>query len=114
MRFYSALRSVVPASIFKSWVHAVNRGRLVGLATLAFTITAAASGPARAGDDLGGRHDPFWVGTWGASPQLATGDLFGTAPSFSNQTIRQVVRISVGGKQFRVRFTNEYGTQAVQ
>jgi hypothetical protein len=63
---------------------------------------------------LGGGHDQFWVGTWGASPQLATGDLFGTAPSFSNQTIRQIVRISVGGKQFRVRLTNEYGTQAVQ
>ncbi|MBO0753756.1 MAG: SGNH/GDSL hydrolase family protein, partial [Bradyrhizobiaceae bacterium] len=55
-----------------------------------------------------------WVGTWGASPQLTSGDLFGTAPVFNNQTIRQVIRISAGGTQFRVRLSNEYGTQAVQ
>ena len=113
MRVYSAPGNAVLASIFKSSVPAGNRS-LVGLAALVFTVAAAASGPAPAGDDLGGGHDQFWVGTWGASPQLATGDLFGTAPSFSNQTIRQIVRISVGGRHFRVRLTNEYGTQALQ
>jgi lysophospholipase L1-like esterase len=79
---------------------------------LAMTVAGLASGPARAGDfdtDV-----PHWVGTWGASPQLTTGDLFGTAPGFNNQTIRQIVRISVGSGQFRVRLSNEYGAQAVQ
>jgi lysophospholipase L1-like esterase len=32
-------------------------------------------------------------------------------PSFANQTIRQVVRISAGGSRVRVRFTNEFGTK---
>jgi lysophospholipase L1-like esterase len=32
-------------------------------------------------------------------------------PGFDNQTIRQTVRISVGGQQIRIRFTNEYGTK---
>jgi lysophospholipase L1-like esterase len=113
MRIYNALRSAVLASIFTSTIRALKRGRLLGLAALAFAAGAAAD-PARAGDDVDGGHNPFWIGTWGASPQLTTGDLFGTAPGFSNQTIRQIVRISVGGKQFRVRLTNEYGTQAVQ
>ena len=54
-----------------------------------------------------------WVGTWGAAPlppTTAAGPRPGT-PSFSNQTIRQFVRISAGGKRVRVRFTNEYGTK---
>jgi lysophospholipase L1-like esterase len=101
------------ASGFISSVRTLNFRRLAGVAALAMAVAGAEYGPARAGDDVF-RHDTFWVGTWGASPQLTTGDLFGTAPGFSNQTIRQIVRISVGGTKFRVRLSNEYGAQAVQ
>ncbi|HEU4624653.1 MAG TPA: SGNH/GDSL hydrolase family protein [Steroidobacteraceae bacterium] len=58
-------------------------------------------------------HAATWVGTWGAAPlppTKAAGPAPAT-PSFANQTIRQVVRISAGGKRVRVRFTNEYGTK---
>jgi len=56
-----------------------------------------------------------WVGTWGAAPlpPTAAGGPFPPTPSFSNQTIRQVVRVSVGGERVRIRFTNEYGTKAL-
>lgn len=47
-----------------------------------------------------------WIGTWGASPTPPPA----TAQAFDNQTIRQVVKISAGGKRVRVRLTNEYGT----
>jgi lysophospholipase L1-like esterase len=56
-----------------------------------------------------------WVGTWGAAP-LPPSPAFGPAPAtpaFANQTIRQIVRVSVGGSRLRVRFTNEYGTKAL-
>jgi lysophospholipase L1-like esterase len=54
-----------------------------------------------------------WVQTWGAAPLPPTptqGNFPGT-PSFENQTIRQTVRISVGGQHVRIRFTNEYGAK---
>jgi len=58
-----------------------------------------------------------WVGTWGASPvppgPAGTGPGPGT-PSFDNQTLRQVVRVSVGGERLRIRFTNEYGTHPLR
>jgi lysophospholipase L1-like esterase len=76
---------------------------------VATVAAGAASGPARAGGQ------PLWVGTWGASPQETTiypGSSI-TSPSFSNDTIRHVVRISVGGRWLRVRLTNEFGAQAV-
>jgi lysophospholipase L1-like esterase len=54
-----------------------------------------------------------WVATWGAAPLPPTAAFgpFPATPSFANQTIRQVVRISAGGERVRLRFTNEYGTQ---
>ena len=51
---------------------------------------------------------PQWVGTWSTSPMLAE-DAFDVHP-FSGVTLREVVHVSVGGSQLRVRFTNAYGT----
>ena len=52
----------------------------------------------------------IWVDTWGASP--FTFQSFFNVPGpgpFMDQTVRQIVRISVGGDQLRVRFSNEMG-----
>jgi lysophospholipase L1-like esterase len=59
--------------------------------------------------------DRPWATSWGASPQAptaATGPFPGS-PTFHDQTIRQVIRLSGGGRQVRIRFTNEYGTAPV-
>lgn len=63
---------------------------------------------------LGVRADAAqWVASWSAAPVPPTPAMgpFPATPSFGNQTIRQVVRISAGGDRVRVRLTNEYGTQ---
>ncbi len=49
-----------------------------------------------------------WVGTWAASPMLALPG-FSVRP-FTGTTLRQIVHVSNGGEQLRVRFTNEFGT----
>src|SRR6185312_6334009 len=48
-----------------------------------------------------------WNGTWASSPMLATSG-FAVHP-FSATTLREVVHVSAGGSQVRVRFTNAYG-----
>lgn len=61
---------------------------------------------------LGARADAAeWVATWGAAPLPPTPAMgpFPATPSFNNQTIRQIVRVSAGGDRVRVRLTNEYG-----
>lgn len=45
-----------------------------------------------------------WVGSWGAPPALPNG------PEVTNQTVRQVVRLSLGGAAVRIRLSNELGT----
>jgi lysophospholipase L1-like esterase len=55
--------------------------------------------------------EPHWIGTWGASPFGFQGFGPAAAPTpFADQTLRQKLRISVGGDQVRVRFSNELGT----
>jgi lysophospholipase L1-like esterase len=43
-----------------------------------------------------------WVGTWSSSPVEE-------GPVYANVTLRQIVRISIGGDLVRVRFSNRFG-----
>lgn len=56
-----------------------------------------------------------WITTWAASPQKVWNKdfIFPTLipEQISNQTIRQVSQISLGGKAVRLVFTNQYGEQ---
>src|ERR1700728_795623 len=50
-------------------------------------------------------HTAEWVQTWGAAPQPPTPAMgpFPATPSFENATIRQLVRVSSGGRRGRIR-----------
>ena len=48
-----------------------------------------------------------WVGTWAASPMLAMGSR--AMRPFAAVTLREIVHVSNGGQQLRVRFTNAFG-----
>ena len=57
-----------------------------------------------------------WVGTWAASPQMPPAEAEGQDSSdagFSNQTVRMIARVSIGGEELRVRFSNAFGSAAV-
>jgi lysophospholipase L1-like esterase len=54
------------------------------------------------------RENGRWVGTWSASPHAAASPV-----QINGQTLRQLVRTSVGGERLRVRFSNAYGTSDV-
>jgi lysophospholipase L1-like esterase len=44
-----------------------------------------------------------WVGTWATSPVITEG------LSFNNQTVRNIARVSLGGRRVRARLSNAYG-----
>jgi lysophospholipase L1-like esterase len=51
-----------------------------------------------------------WITSWAASPLPTTGAARGPGPlSLNNQTVRQVLHLSAGGRRLRIRLTNEYG-----
>ena len=90
------------------------------LATVLAALGAAHSAPALAQER--------WVGTWATGLQAlippdpasapaagnAGANLFGPLPRINAQTLRQVVRTSIGGSRVRVTFTNVFGTHPLE
>lgn len=57
-----------------------------------------------------GARKPAWVGTWAASPMEAENN---SMRPFVLTTLRQIVHISNGGEQVRIRLTNAYGKDSL-
>lgn len=55
-----------------------------------------------------------WVGTWATAPQLVEVKNMPPAPGLTGNSLRQIVRVSVGGKKIRLRFTNAFSQDSVQ
>lgn len=55
-----------------------------------------------------------WVGTWSTAPQLVETGNNPPAPGLSNNTLRQIVHVSIGGDSLRMRFTNEFSKSPVK
>ena len=54
-----------------------------------------------------------WIASWGAAQQTPEEDNLLPQAAMQDATLRQVVRLSVGGSKLRVRFSNAFGTQAL-
>ena len=81
--------------------------------------SAGASVSGNAGTAFGGAasggaaSEPHWVGTWATGNQITEQANLPPAPGLANNTLRQIVRVSIGGSKLRVRISNEYGTAPV-
>ena len=64
--------------------------------------------PAGADDRHRRGDDAQWVGTWTASPQLAS-----VPAQFDGQTLRQIVHTSIGRERVRARLSNAFGTDSL-
>ena len=52
-----------------------------------------------------------WVGTWGTAPQLVERHNNPPAPGLDNNSLRQIVQVSIGGKKVRLMLTNEFSKE---
>jgi lysophospholipase L1-like esterase len=89
----------------------LRRGTLAAVTamTVAATVLLAASGSEAKNPD-----NPEWVGTWASALTAASlGNAQGSLAGFTDQSVRMIVRTSVGGDQLRVRLSNAYGTGPV-
>src|ERR1700712_842571 len=74
------------------------------LAVITSPVNAAKEPPAKA---------KRWVGTWATAPQLVEPNNMPPAPGLSNNTLRQVVCVSIGGKTLRLKLSNEFSNSPV-
>jgi lysophospholipase L1-like esterase len=54
-----------------------------------------------------------WIGTWSAAPQLVEPRNMPPLPGLAHNTLRQIVRVSLGGDSLRLRFSNEFSKKPV-
>jgi lysophospholipase L1-like esterase len=104
-----------------SGLHVVARtkryGRRAGLGLALLVVWSVVGPPAVAT----AQNSDRWVGTWATGPvslpvpgdRARSGDE-DAPPRIKHQTVRQVVRTSIGGTRVRVLFTNQYGTQPLE
>jgi hypothetical protein len=59
---------------------------------------------------IGNAQQSTWVTTWAASPQSASPDPDEPLLKIGDQTVRERMRVSVGGTQIRIRLSNEFGS----
>ena len=69
--------------------------------TCLFTVAAA----------LAGGH---WVGTWGTAPQLVENHNNPPSPGLGNNSLRQIVQVSIGGDKVRLKLTNEFSQNVTE
>jgi lysophospholipase L1-like esterase len=76
---------------------------MMAFLTLPFTAVAAA-------------QPIHWVISWGASPSPPpdTAHIGKAGLEFENQTLREIVHLSIGGPAVRVRFSNFFGRQTLE
>ena len=55
-----------------------------------------------------------WVGTWSTAPQLVEPHNMPPEPGLTENTIRQIVRVSIGGDMVRLRFSNAFSKSPVE
>ena len=96
-------------------------GRISSSAALSAALAVALLAGAPAMHAQGGGSGEHWVGTWATAvmaprqaPQGQQQAQQNQAPrpvtAFNNQTLRQTVRVSIGGDRARVVFSNAFGT----
>lgn len=59
-------------------------------------------------------ENPRWVGSWGAAQQAADAGKAIAPEDLQDATLRQVVRLTVGGSRIRVRLSNAFGAQPLR
>ena len=55
-----------------------------------------------------------WVGTWGTAPQLVETNNNPPSPGLGNNSLRQIVQVSIGGEKVRLKLTNEFSSGATE
>jgi len=52
-----------------------------------------------------------WVGTWATAQMLVEPNNMPPAPGLTDNTLRQIIRVSIGGERIRLRFSNIFSDQ---
>lgn len=104
------MRTLRASGFVGPWIgRDVRRGRASALCLVVLALFWLLPVPARAAL-AGGK----WVAGWGSSQISLEGGTALPAEHASDVTVRQVVRLTLGGKRVRIRFSNAHGSEPMR
>ena len=59
-------------------------------------------------------QQPHWVGTWACAPQTVDKSFMPYNNQMSNRSVRQVVKVSIGGNVIRLQLSNELSSEPIE
>lgn len=62
--------------------------------------------------EVSGLNTENWVGTWATAQMLVEPHNMPPEPGLSENTLRQIIRVSIGGKRMKLRFSNIFSDQS--
>ncbi len=87
---------------------------IIAITVLAFLGTGCSfSGSEQNAADTVALAETHWVGSWSTAPQLTEPGNNPPAPGLEGNTLRQVFRVSMGGDELRMRFSNQFSNSPV-
>jgi len=87
----------------------MSRQPLVAAGLLCLSLAGCAGVPASS-PATGPGPGPHWVASWGTAQLVPEGQNELPAAAWQDATLRQVVRVSLGGSRVRVKLSNAFGT----
>src|SRR5688500_7546523 len=93
----------------------MRRRLFLGLAATGVLAPTAAAAAGTSSAEAAPRAGEHWVGTWASMPQLTEPGNMPPPPFtqdklvMANATLRQTVRVTIGGQRLRLRFNNAFG-----
>ncbi|MBO4821342.1 MAG: SGNH/GDSL hydrolase family protein [Prevotella sp.] len=60
------------------------------------------------------QDEGHWVGTWATAPMLSGSNNNPPSPGLANNSLRQIIQVSIGGDLVRLKLSNLHGTDLVE
>ena len=105
----STMHNISVSRLFNSLCHLFNTLAVLIIVLLTFNFFSFCyAGPKGTSSSA-----KKWVGTWSTAPQLVETSNLPPSPGLTDNSLRQIVRVSIGGDTIRLRFSNEFSISAV-
>ena len=82
--------------------------QLIDITAPSVAAAGGAGGGTAATAGSAGADTTPWVGTWATAPQLTEPQNAPPLPGLADNTLRQILHVTTGGEQLRMRFSNEF------
>jgi lysophospholipase L1-like esterase len=103
-----------PEDMHKSHIPTIRQVLLLLLTVFFLSVSCGSYHEQKSDTAFRKSNDKNWVGTWSTAPQLVEPGNKPPEPGLANNSLRQVVRVSIGGRKLQFHFSNMFSAGALE